>query len=243
LKEVKDTPKNKLQHNEFRPSDPKEYFSLPEFGVMEKDVIWVDEANIQFSVEQVFNSTIIGIDTESTVARTTLSTTYELLSIVQIANGKHIFIFDAKFLKEKPFRSEIVNEFFRNEKNTVVGHTLEADLNEDVTKLFGYTEKVKCQKIDICPIFKKLYPGQRAGLAFISKTVLGKQICKEYTLTNWDRRPLFRNQLHYAALDAEVVLKIWDILKERKAEFESKSAPREKEDKEVPEKVEEEEKE
>jgi ribonuclease D len=45
--------------------------------------------------------------------------------------------------------------------------------------------------------------------------VLGKQICKEYTLTDWDRRPLFRNQLHYAALDAVVVLKIWEVIKDK----------------------------
>jgi ribonuclease D len=44
---------------------------------------------------------------------------------------------------------------------------------------------------------------------------LGKPICKEYTLTDWDRRPLFRNQLHYAALDAVIVLKIWKVIKDK----------------------------
>jgi ribonuclease D len=42
---------------------------------------------------------------------------------------------------------------------------------------------------------------------------LGKPLCKAYTLTNWRRRPLYKNQIHYAALDAVVVIKIWEILK------------------------------
>jgi hypothetical protein len=51
---------------------------------------------------------------------------------------------------------------------TIVGHTLGADLNGDVTALFGVVDKVKCKCIDICPVFKKYYPNKRAGLAYIS---------------------------------------------------------------------------
>ncbi len=40
--------------------------------------------------------------------------------------------------------------------------------------------------------------------------MLGKELCKAQTLTNWQRRPLRKNQLHYAALDAYVVIKIYD---------------------------------
>lgn len=47
----------------------------------------------------------------------------------------------------------------------------------------------------------------------ISKDILGKEICKKYTMTNWDRRPLHLCQIHYAAMDAYIILKIWDKLK------------------------------
>jgi len=42
--------------------------------------------------------------------------------------------------------------------------------------------------------------------------VLLKEVCKKQTLTNWARRPLRKNQLHYAAMDAFCVLKIYEGL-------------------------------
>ena len=44
--------------------------------------------------------------------------------------------------------------------------------------------------------------------------MLGKEVCKKQTLTNWNRRPLRANQLHYAAMDAFCVLKIHEKLLE-----------------------------
>lgn len=35
-------------------------------------------------------------------------------------------------------------------------------------------------------------------------------------MTNWERRPLLKNQIHYAALDAVIVIKIWEKMQEHK---------------------------
>ena len=51
---------------------------------------------------------------------------------------------------------------------------------------------------------------RKVGLAAISKVILGKEICKKYCMTNWERRPLDDCQVHYAAMDAYIVLKIWE---------------------------------
>lgn len=53
---------------------------------------------------------------------------------------------------------------------------------------------------------------KQCGLKHISKEILGKEICKKYTMTNWQRRPLNACQIHYAAMDAFIVLKIWEKL-------------------------------
>jgi uncharacterized protein YgiM (DUF1202 family) len=57
---------------------------------------------------------IIGIDTESTVARTTLDTNYNLLATVQIAINNKVYIYDAKDLKKIKASSKIAQEFFSN---------------------------------------------------------------------------------------------------------------------------------
>ena len=68
-------------------------------------------------------------------------------------------------------------------------------------------------------LFKVIYPKERySNLAFICKTVLKKEICKQQTLSNWSRRPLRENQLHYAAMDAFCLIKIYETWKEEVGE-------------------------
>lgn len=76
---------NRLRTDRFEPSDKAKYFTLKEFGIDEKDVIWVNSKNVNEAVEELFSADLIGIDTESTVARTTLNSSYELLATIQIA--------------------------------------------------------------------------------------------------------------------------------------------------------------
>ena len=77
-------------------------------------------------------------------------------------------------MKKKKIDSKIINDFFSNKDVTIVGHTLDADLNSDVLNLFGFQGEVKCRKVDICPIFKPLFPNERPGLANQCKVILGK---------------------------------------------------------------------
>jgi ribonuclease D len=149
----------------------------------------------------------LGLDTESYVARTKFCTESELIATIQISDGKKAFVFDAKNISN-PIIGEVLSGFFLNPKKILVGHTLQDDLDVTLNAL-GIKEKAKCQCIDVKFDFKKLHPGKRAGLQSISEVILGKPICKNYTLTDWGRRPLLKNQLHYAALDAVVVIHIW----------------------------------
>jgi len=128
---------------------------------------------------------VIGIDTESRVARTSLDKAYDVLATIQIATDNEVFIFDALALKKKKAPKGIMDNFFKNKTTIVVGHTLSADLNGDVTGLLGFDGQVECQRIDVYPISFELNPKEGRGLAAISKSMLGKDLCKAYTLTNW----------------------------------------------------------
>jgi hypothetical protein len=46
------------------------------------------------------------------------------------------------------------------------------------------------------------------GLARIVAGVLGRVLCKRQQMSPWQRRPLAPAQLHYAALDAHVLLQL-----------------------------------
>ena len=67
--------------------------------------------------------------------------------------------------------------------------------------------------IDIVKLFKEKYPNEtQNSLAFMTEKLIGKKISKYEQRSNWNRRPLKKTQLHYAALDAQICLHIFDIL-------------------------------
>jgi len=58
-------------------------------------------------------------------------------------------------------------------------------------------------------------PGGHA-LAVVCERELGRPLDKTEQTSNWQRRPLSRSQVAYAALDAEVLLKLWEVFSKEK---------------------------
>ena len=46
----------------------------------------------------------------------------------------------------------------------------------------------------------------------MTEQVLKKKLCKGETLSNWERRPLRSSQVHYAALDACIMIYLYQEL-------------------------------
>jgi len=90
---------NKLRNDRFMPSDPKIYFTLKDFDIEEKHVLWVHQQILQQCLLKLSSEKLIGIDTESRVARTCLDSSKDLMATIQIATTKQVYIFDAKVLR------------------------------------------------------------------------------------------------------------------------------------------------
>ena len=50
------------------------------------------------------------------------------------------------------------------------------------------------------------------GLSKITEEITGKNLCKIDTFSDWDKRPLSLFQQHYAAVDAYILLKLYQKL-------------------------------
>ena len=57
---------------------------------------------------------------------------------------------------------------------------------------------------------RDLQRGGKGSLTKLSGVTLGRTLDKTEQCSNWDRRPLKPSQLAYAALDAEVLVRIFE---------------------------------
>ena len=91
--------------------------------------------------------------------------------------------------------------------------------------MFGYVKELvknSVQLVDLAEVtvsiinhplvLPYLYPAQKAalmerGLSLLVNKTLGKRLNKTFQVSDWERRPLNEEQLHYAALDAYCLLR------------------------------------
>jgi ribonuclease D len=67
--------------------------------------------------------------------------------------------------------------------------------------------------VDITQIFKTLNPNEKfSSLSFLCLKFLNRRLSKYEQRSNWNRRPLRKAQIHYAALDAFACVLIYEKL-------------------------------
>lgn len=144
------------------------------------------------------------------MVRTPIDLDHEVLSLIQVSTNDAVYLFDP-YNSKHPEIKAIFKAYFGDKAKLVIGHTIEDDVN-GIANFFELPRPV-CQIIDIRTKYEQFKDTNRqCSLKAISKEILGKEICKKYTMTNWDRRPLNMCQIHYAAMDAYIILRIWDKL-------------------------------
>lgn len=143
------------------------------------------------------------------------STKYEQLGValVQMSTGKEIFLIDFIKLENELKFIEFFKQLLSNPKHVIVGHSVASDI-----KYIERTMKIEAVEgvIDIAKLFKEKFPNEaQTSLAFMTHFMIGKYLSKYEQRSNWNRRPLKKTQAHYAALDAQVCLILFQMLKEQ----------------------------
>ncbi|GLT37960.1 hypothetical protein SLA2020_122390 [Shorea laevis] len=183
-----------------------QFLSLNDLAV--EDVIWVDEFeslhNVTFQIE---GCKVIGLDCEWK-PNFVKGSQPNKVSIMQIASDKLVFIFDLIKLYEKvpDALDNCLTRILQSPRILKLGYNFQCDLKQ-LAHSYGDLECFKhCERLlDVQNVFKEAH----GGLSGLAEKILGVGLNKTRRNSNWEQRPLSKNQLEYAALDAVALIHIF----------------------------------
>lgn len=178
--------------------------------------------------------TVIGVDTEW---KPTLQfDKEEELMLLQVAVNDKVYLFDMLYLRDLLSNDhwDRLGQLFSHSDVTKLTYSFTGDLKclgEFNFKLQEHMKKIK-NLIDLnetkrillecCPNFFFSLGSNESNHKGLSEMVFlcfGKPLDKTEQCSYWSRRPLTRNQILYAALDAFCLLDIYNYLNEKAKEF------------------------
>lgn len=185
----------------------------------------------EFRTHKNDHANVIGLDCEWKPILTKGISSNEI-SIFQIANRKTIYVIDMlNFMKT--LKNDDLEEFFELVlfSNDIV--KLAVSFNQDAKRLMEAFPQYKdrfnlfmsnlININDLVNVIESLHPEffesklslKNAGKKKLVQKMFGAELKTSQTLSNWNSRPLKPSQLKYAALDALIYVKTYDIILER----------------------------
>lgn len=149
--------------------------------------------------KMLYKSQAIAIDTEFLRK----DTYYAKLSIIQISNGKEIFIIDAIKINLEPFKTLLLDN-----KILKIFHAPTQDF-EILYRLFRITPN-NIFDTQIAAEFCEL--GTSISYANLCQSICSVSIDKSYQTANWMQRPIPQDMLNYASLDVKYLHQIYHYL-------------------------------
>ena len=154
-------------------------------------------------VEQIKNKPILAIDTEFMRRRTL----YPEVALIQVFDGEHLALID-------PLAELSLFDFWEILKDPSVLKVLHSP-SEDIEVFQKYAGFVPAPLFDTQFALQLLGEGNCMGFALMVKELLGIEIDKSESRTNWLQRPLTKKQLDYAAADTFHLLPCYELIIER----------------------------
>ncbi|KAJ8729404.1 hypothetical protein PYW08_000985 [Mythimna loreyi] len=209
--------------NENLPQKPQEYYK---FCLDEDQITLIDtgEKFYDLMISDVVKSSVVSIDCEW---KPSFGATQSQVALIQIATTCKVYLIDALVLNKPEYQSfwyTFHKQFLDNAEIIKVGFGLEQDLKEMKSSLVGLGN-IKVQGeglLDLGTLWKSLLnngltlPGNSDNvgnsLSCLVQSCFGLPLEKSEQCSNWELRPLRNTQILYAALDAHVLIQIYDYL-------------------------------
>lgn len=170
-------------------------------------MIWIHDATqLSALCQSWLQQPVIALDTEFERS-TTFYPALALLQVVDADHAKNQYLIDALTIQQLPhYFSEVLHASV-----VKVFHAGQEDL-----EIFSYWQKGNISQLfDTQIAAAYLGLGAQIGYQSLVKQLLGIDLDKSQTRTNWLQRPLTDAQLRYAADDVKYLLPCYEILRER----------------------------
>lgn len=178
--------------------------SLNESLFAARNPILLDTPAQLSEAEQSWNGNeVLGIDTEFVRERTYRAR----LGLVQVSNGVTAWLVDTVRIEDL----EPVKRLLSNRSITKVLHAGSEDLEVLLHRVGAVPSPLFDTQVACAMLGQSLQLGYHAAV----KWLLGVEVDKDQTRSNWCRRPLSEKQLHYAAMDVVLLPAMFDLLKPR----------------------------
>ncbi len=163
----------------------------------------IDPVDVRAALVAFANQPIIGLDTETFMD---FSTRQNQLSLLQLASPTgEVIVVDALAAGFAETR-----ELIENPSAMMAAHN--ARFDDGVLRQVGFEV---AGMVDTLKLSRRTLRLKSFSLASVSEHLFGLKLDKTYQLSNWRKRPLSREQLDYAALDAQIALQVFQELAER----------------------------
>jgi len=194
------------------PNSSQKYIRISDF-VHNLYPTWVDSTNTsswEDIEKELLSAKVIAFDSEWKFVLTKYEE--EVVSIVQVATETSAYIFDILKLSKDPKLQNLLQKIFSSQEIIKIAHSPMGDIGMISKALFGNKDSIVLNKcLDVALIYRFEYKTKSFGLSNMCKKLFGKPLSKFEQQSNWNARPLRKTQLHYAALDAIVLIQIYKI--------------------------------